>query len=457
MIDPHTGNRPAESLGTFLSELSLDAVPEPGIDQAERCFLDTVGVAVAGSTAEAGTIAAETMAELQGTDGPATLVGRGTDASVLDAVFVNAAAGHSLDFDDTVSSIHTHVSLPLVAAILAAGEATGASGEDAIEAYIAGYETDVYVARPFVETHYELGWHATSTFGVFGTAAAAATLWDLSADETATALEMAASFASGLKKNFGSTTKPIHPAHAARSGLTAAALARHGATATAGALGAERGFYDLYGEGADPDPDAFPDLGERWAIVEDGVDVKKYPCCHFTHTAIAATEALQAEHGFSAADVESVAVEGSSVARETVAHDDPSSGLQGKFSMPYCVASAIHRDRVGIDAFADEAVAHPEVRALLERVTYSVDESLAPGAHGATVRITLRDGETIEQFREQPPGTHENPLSEAELLEKFRHCATRIYDDETVDTFADRLRNLRDQEKLARAIPGGHA
>lgn len=457
MIDPHTGDRPAATLGRFVADLDFATIPEAGVDQAERCFLDTVGVAVAGSQAAAGSIAAETMADLQGTGGPATLVGRGTDAAVLDAAFVNAAAGHSLDFDDTLSVIHTHVSLPLVAAILAAGQATDADGADAIAAYVAGFETDVYVARPFIASHYERGWHATSTIGVFGTTAAAASLWDLSAKETATALEMAASFASGLKKNFGSTTKPIHPAHAVRSGLTAAALARNGATATEAALGMDRGFYDLYGEGTDPDPEAFPRLGGRWAIVEDGIDVKKYPCCHFTHTTIAATESLLAEHGFGADDVESVEVQGSSVARETVAHDEPTSGLQGKFSMPYCVAAAIARDRVGIDAFTDAAVTEASAQALLSRVTYGVDESLPSGAHAATVTITLRDGETVEKFREHPPGTNDNPLSEAELREKFRHCAGRVYDDDTVKTLADRLRDLRDQPDLGAVIPGRHA
>ncbi len=448
-----TNHTPAELIGQFVADLSIDDVPDDGVRTAERCFLDTVGVAIAGSQADAGSLAAETFIDLQDTGGPATLIGRGTGMTVLDAAFVNATAGHSLDFDDTVSEIHAHPSVPLVSAILAAGQQADATGRDALEAYVAGFETDYQIAKPFIEGHYERGWHATSTIGVFGAAAAAASLWSLSAAETATALDMAASFASGLKKNFGSTAKPVHPAHAARSGLTAAALARNGATATAAALGEDRGFYDLYGEGAPYEPDAVAAPGERWAIVETGVDVKKYPCCLFTHAPIAATEALAAEHGFGPGDVESIDVSASSVARETVAYDEPESGLQGKFSMQYTVASALTRDRVGIDTFADDAVGHGPTRKLMDRITFSVDESVRPGWHGATVTVTLRNGETLTATRDEPPGTPTEPLSEAELREKFRHCASRVYGDTRVETLADRLLSLRSQADLEAVIP----
>jgi 2-methylcitrate dehydratase PrpD len=444
---------PAERLGHFVADLALDDVPDDGVHTAERCFLDTVGVMIAGSEADAGSLAAETMADLQGTGGPATVVGHGTESAVLDAAFVNATAGHSLDFDDTVSEIHAHPSVPLVSTILAAGEAADADGREALEAYVAGFETDYHVAKPFIAGHYERGWHATSTIGVFGATAAAASLWSLSPTETTNALDMAASFASGLKKNFGSTAKPVHPAHAARSGLTAAALARNGATATDAALGDDRGFYDLYGEGTTYDPGSVPAPGERWAIVETGVDVKKYPCCLFTHAPIAAVERLAVEHGFGPDDVESIDVSASSVARETVAYDDPESGLQGKFSMQYTVASALTRDRVGIDTFADDAVDHEPTRELMDRVTFSVDESVRPGWHGATVTVDLRSGETLTATRDEPPGTPAEPLSEAELREKFRHCANRLYEDERVEVLADRLRSLRSQTDIEAVVP----
>jgi len=123
--------------------------------------------------------------------------------------------------------------------------------------------------------HYEDGWHATATFGIFG-AAAAARLLGLDAEATRRALCVAASMPAGLKRNFGSMTKPLHAGLCSRSGVTAARLARDGLTADAAAVSGEKRFWDLYGP---EERRAFAGGGGRWWLREEGTHVKSYPCC----------------------------------------------------------------------------------------------------------------------------------------------------------------------------------
>lgn len=453
MGDSTAGPSPARTLAEFLCGFSLDDVPDAAVRTAERSFLDTTGVAIAGARRGAGEVAASAVTGLQGTGGASTLLGRDDAAAPLDAAFVNGTAAHCLDYDDVVTGIHVHPSAPMVPAILAVGEHLDASGREALAAYVAGFETQYYVAAPVTPDHYERGWHATATYGAFGAAAAAGRLLGLDADGMRRALDAAASMPSGLKRNFGSMAKPMHAGQAARAGVTAAVLAADGFTATRGALGFDGGFFDLYRGESAPDPGAFPSLGDRWALREDGVDVKKYPCCYFTHSSVAAAEALAAANDVSPAAVDRVAVEASRAARDVLVYDDPSSGLEAKFSMPYAVASAIARDRVGVEAFTDDGIDHPATAALVDRVSLAADPDLAYGSHAATVTVELTDGTVLERHERAPPGTADDPLSDDELAAKFEHCVAPALGADEAAVLRDRLADLRTVDSLASLFP----
>jgi len=440
---------PDAELAAFVADLGFEDLPDGAVRTTERVFVDTAGVTVAGAAEGAGELAVERTGALSG-GGDATLVGADAAASVTDASFANATAGHGLDFDDVTWGVW-HPSVPMVAPILAVAERAGATGREAITAYVAGYETQCYLAHALLPSHYERGWHATATFGAFGTAAAVASLLALDEAATRNALDIAASTPAGLKKNFGTMTKPMHAGQAARSGVTAALLAADGFTAAEGAMSGERGFTDLYA-GDDPaDLTALPALGEEWAIREDGIQVKKYPCCYFTHPAIAATEALVAEGDIAPSDVEYIRVMASQGAADALHYTDPDTGLEGKFSMEYVVACAVARDRVGLAAFDDELVPDPDVQAVRERVDFEVDPDLEYNPYHTTVRIETRDG-VHERIQEKPPGTPEDPLSAAELEEKFRMCVGRA--DRAVDADAAFavLDDLREADRAAAAL-----
>ena len=438
----HAHEAPAAEIASFVSSLTYEDVPMDAVQIAERCFVDTVGVTLAGASEGAGETAATAMRAAGEDDGPASILGRGTSAPATGAAFVNGTAGHGLDFDDVSDGVNGHPSVTLVAPCLAVGEAVGASGQAVLAAFVAGFETECYLTAPISPDHYAAGWHATSTIGTFGAAAAAASLLDLDESRAAHAINIAASMPAGLKRNFGTMTKPMHAGQAARSGVTAAYLADDGFTADPDAIRASKGFIDLYGGTDDPDFDATHVLGEEWAIVKYGVGVKKYPCCYFTHTGITAASRLVNEHDIDVDDVAAVDVRASRGAGDALHNVDPETGLEGKFSMHYSIASAIARDRVGLAAFDDENIDDPDVQAVREKVSFETDPTVSYGSYTTTVTIETVDAESYSLTLDKPEGTHDNPLSEAELREKFLMCADRAVDREEGERLYEAINDL---------------
>lgn len=443
--------RPAfpSDLAAHLAALTYDDLPDAAVENVEHCFLDTIGVALAGGPEPAGEIAARVASASSGDAGPATLWGHDGTASVLDAAFANGTASHALDFDDVTPSETGHPSAPMVAPLLAIAERSPEySGRDLVRSYAAGFEAQDLLAEIVNPSAYQQGWHATATMGTFGAAAAVASLLELSPEETRNALNISASASSGLIRNFGSMTKPMHAGHAARSGATAALLAADGFTGAEDAITGDRGYFDLYyGEEVEyPELSGSPD---DLAMVRQGVFFKKYPSCNRTHTSIAATTRLVEEHNIDPGEVESITATTSQRARDVLLHDDPSEPLEGKFSLPYTVANAVVHRNVGIETFTEEYLDDPTVQAIRERVAFLVDDDLPYSTYQSTVEITT-DDDTVSQTVVDPPGQYDNQMSRSDLREKFVDCASRVIDDgNAVDEVADAALDLRNADSQA--------
>jgi 2-methylcitrate dehydratase PrpD len=337
----------------------------------------------------------------------------------------------------------------MVAPLLAVGERERASGRELLTAYVVGFETQAYLAAPISPGHYERGWHATATLGVFGATAAIASLLDLTTDEICHALNIAASMPAGLKRNFGSMTKPVHAGQAARSGVSAAHLAAEGVDADATAISGQRGFFDLYRGEKEPDVRASQDLGDQWMLLSDGIDIKKYACCYYTHAAIYGAVQLIKNYSLSPEEIESIRIEASRGAIDAVEHDDPKSPTQAKFSMPYLIAYAVVNGTVDLDAFEEDSISDPAVEDVRKQVTFALDEERAYDDYGASVTIESAAGSVYERAQDQPPGTHDDPLTDAELREKFEMCWQVIRPEESAEAAYHRLDSLRDVDDIS--------
>ena len=445
-----------ERLARFVAE--TQRVPDGALLQAKRAALDTLGVALAGSREVSARAVADWLRD-QGGRPEAAVLGRTLRLTAADAALANGTAAHALDFDDVSLPMRGHPSAPLLPAVLAVGEAAGSSGRDLLEAFVLGVEVEAKLGRAIGGPHYALGWHATSTLGTLGAAAACARLLRLDAGRTRMALGIAASLAAGLQQNFGSMTKPLHAGWAARSGVVAAQLAARGFSAGAEAVEGPSGFLRAMSGGADPDLAPFDALGEPFEIVSPGLGVKLYPCCYATHRAIDAVLELCAAHGTAPASVAAVRVEVNRGGMMPLRVEPPATGLEGKFSLAYCLAAALIDGGVGLPSFTDEAVSRPAVRELMAKVKASEGELAGEFPIGgyAEVRIVLRDGTEYGTRVDVPRGDPSRPLSWDELAAKFRDCTGVALPAGSVDAalrLIEGLDGLDDVRRLTEALTG---
>jgi 2-methylcitrate dehydratase PrpD len=420
----------AAELARRIVAMRYEALPAEAVHWARVGVLDTIGVTLAGANEDAARI---TAATLPLAPGPALVLGSRRRVAALDAALVNGTASHALDFDDCNNTLGGHPSVPIVPALVALAEETGASGRDLVLAYVAGFETETRIARGVNFHHYEKGWHPTATLGIFGAAAACARLMNLDAGRTATALAIAASLASGIKANFGTMVKPLHIGQCSRNGLFAALLAKNGYTAGERAFEHPQGFLEVFnGAGTYDAARILADWAAPLDITDPGIAIKQYPCCGSTHPALDAMLAIRRQHAPRPDEIERIEAW---IHKRRLAHTNrpaPAGNLDAKFSLQYCLARALVEGRVVLEHFEGDAWRDSAVQALLPRIRVAPydDTQFDPANHFAgEVRVTLSDGRVLAAKVEQPLGrTVRNPLPEDLLHDKFLSCAARVLD-----------------------------
>ncbi|PYM62327.1 MAG: MmgE/PrpD family protein [Candidatus Rokuibacteriota bacterium] len=429
----------------FAVKTSLEDCPPEALARVRLAALDTLGVMLAGA-GEPAARAVRAVARAEGGTPLATVVGTRLVTSPGWAALANGTAGHAHDFDDTNFALMGHPSVPLLAVALAAGEAETADGRAVTLAYIVGFEVSATLGAALNPEHYTRGWHATSTLGTLGCAAAAARLLRLDVTQTRHALAIAATHASGLKENFGSMTKPYHAGHAALSGIRSAQLAREGLTGSDTALEGKQGYVAAFGGGPRLEQ-SLDGLGRVWQLLASGIAVKPYPSCALTHSAIDALLELRAAHGLAPRDVVAVEVAVNRVVPDVLTHTRPTTALERKFSMQYCAAAALAEGRVDFGSFADGEVANRETRELMERVAMVVDPGLPQGVERhawSRVTVRLRDGRTVSTEARGARGHPDTPLSDAALREKFLGCAGTVLGADEAEGVAEQIEHLED-------------
>jgi 2-methylcitrate dehydratase PrpD len=405
---------------------------------------DTVGVTLAGATEDCVRILAATPG-VAAAPGRSLIFGSVKRTSALDAALINATAAHALDFDDVSGVFGGHPSVPLVAPLFALAEERELSGADVVTAYVVGVETETRLARAVHMHHYDKGWHPTATLGVFGAAAATAHLLRLSAAETTTALGIAASFASGLKANFGTMSKPLQVGQSARNGLMAALLAAGGYDANPHAIEHDQGFLSVFnGRGHFHPERMLADWGTPLEVAAT-ISFKQFACCGSAQAAIVVALDLRAIHHIAPSEIARVDVRVPARGLRHTNRPDPRTSLDAKFSVQYAVARALADGTVKIGDFQGDAVLDPAVRRILD-VTYAqahpgMNEH-GPGHWGAEVAVTLKNGRRYSRIIDEPAGPR-HALSAAARQEKFLMCAEGVLAADQAKRLYGQLLDLR--------------
>ena len=431
----------------YVTTSGLEDFPPEAVAAAKAAIIDCRGCMLAGSKETLADVLCDYVVGLGGTPS-ATVVGRGFKTSTPEAALINGAMSHAMDYDDVTFITKTHPSAVLIPAALPLAEEVGATGGEMLLAYLLGFEVACAVGDAISPAYYDdLGWHPTGPLGTLGAAAAASRLLGLDAGQTAMAISLAASQAAGLRQNFGTMTKPYHAGAACRSGITAAKLVRAGFTASADALEGRFGFMRAFSGGSGYDPEkAAASIGNRCYMVESGIEIKKYPCCGSAHLALDATARLLAQETFTADQVDRIDVLVDFDPPRSLIHSRPTGGLEGKFSMQYCLAAEILDGQIGLASFTDEQVARPEVQRLIPRI----EMRRHPGYEGQLswteaynqVEVHTKDGRVLTERAERATTGALRGVIMEDVRVKFLDCASVALTEQDANTALGMLDNL---------------
>ncbi len=389
-VETHSTPTPAgltAILAGACRDISFEGLPPAAVFLAKQCILDWLGVTMAGYTESLAVILREQALE-DGGASQATLVGSGERVSAAQAALVNGAASHALDFDDVHIGMSGHPTVPVLPAVLALAERTGASGGDVIAAFVAGFEMECRIGAYVMPGHYQRGFHATGTLGAFGAAAACAHLLGLDTERWGHALGIAGAQAAGLKSMFGTMCKPLHAGKAAQNGLNAALLAARGFTSNPAVIETEQGFGATQAPSVSVER-ALAGLGDDLAI--NGVLFKYHAACYGTHETIENLLVLRELPDVTPEAVESIELR---VPRGHLAMcniQEPATPLEGKFSLRFTAAMALADGDLSERAFTPARVADPRFTSLRDRVTV-VPHSGDHFEGGSETVLRLRSG-----------------------------------------------------------------
>ena len=422
----------AQQLAGRIAGLRAERLPPAVRAKCVDLLIDVVGLCV---TARNEDYVKAALAGLDD-DGLCTAIGHARTLSSAGAAFVNGTAAHGEDFDDTFEGGPVHAGAVVVPAVLAACERAPSLtlprlrgregwGPAALIGIAVGCEAMCRLSTVVPKAVHKAGFHPTAVFGVMGAAAGVSAALGLTQKQIVDALGIAGSMAGGIIEYLaeGAWTKRLHPGWAAQSAIRAALLARAGFNGPRTVFEGVHGLFHGFAHTAAGNYGALGDFGERWVI--ETLAFKPYPCGTMAHPYIDCARRLAAR-GIKPDAVKELVCE---VAEGTVhrlweplaAKQRPPNGYAAKFATPFILATGFVRGGVGLDAFTDEAVRDPAVLALAAKVRYVIDpDNPYPNTFTGHIRAVLNDGSVVEERQPHFRGGAQEPLTRADLEEKFR-------------------------------------
>jgi 2-methylcitrate dehydratase PrpD len=426
--------------------LKAGDIPASIRQRAQTSFLDTVGVAIAGSATRVGILARHVGLQAM-SSGSSTIFCDAAPASAPTAAFVNGACAHALDFDDNCYAGVVHGSAVIAPAALAVAQMTNASGQDLLTAFIAGSECEYAFGAATQNVLYAKGWWTTGVLGPIGSAVASCHLLGLSAAQMTSALGLAIAGAGGSKAAFGTDGKPLLAGRAAEAGVVCALLAAQGAIGPEQAVESTNGFIRLVNAGQF-DSASLARLGKEWFAQSPGVDIKRIPVCLSSHAAVDAVLALIAAHHIDLKDIESISCDVPPMVRRNLVYDRPTTVQQAQFSMQFPMAVSLLHGTLTLAHLNQGFVEDREIGAWMSRVQMTTstlwnDAQLCLAApEGAQVELRLTSGAVFKAFRGLARGAVSDPLSPGEIKDKFITCVVPVLGNNKAQPLFDALQNL---------------
>jgi 2-methylcitrate dehydratase PrpD len=433
-------------LCTWVTESPTVPAGGPLWQAAMMHITDTVAVMIAGVSARAVTVLHAINSDAAPGGGPARTV-LGAQADARAAALVNGAAAHVLDFDDfEMRALIGHPSAVVLPAVLAVAQEQDASLGELVSAYATGVEVAIRVGELVNPDAFLRSWATTAVVGVIGATAGCCRLSRLDAGTTEKALGIASSLAAGMKFNVGSMTKALHAGNAAAQAVFAMRLAACGYDAMPDFLGAAGGFAEaVAGRPAGDVPGSWPADREP-ALTSGDIWLKQYPSCGATHAPMDALREILAA-GVDPGSITQISCEVPPHTLNVLPFRVPKTGLEGKFSLPYCMAVTVTNGSVTARHFDESSFRLPDdVRSLITRISMTLAADWDAGGYvssqapvGARVSVTA-GGKSYRAERQQPAWSSAAGVDRASFAQKVQSCLSARFSAAEADAWLEELR-----------------
>lgn len=416
----------SEQLIDCVSALDADSLPPLIRTRAEDLLIDVAGLCVAARNRDY--IRALISAVDRG--GACTVLAHAGGFSAEDAAMINGTAAHGEDFDDTFEAGLVHTGAVIVPAVLAACERFGRDGRAALLGIVAGIEGHCRLSLVAPTAIHRAGFHPTSVTGAIASTLAVATTLGFDRRQTTDALGIAGSMAGGIIEYLaeGAWTKRLHAGWAARIGLHAARIAQHGFLGPRTVLEGTHGLFNGFARDVNRDYGAIArDFGRKWHMLD--LTFKRYASGAINQPFIDCALRL-ANKGFQAEDIAEVVCETAEGSLHRLweplgSKQAPANEYAAKFSVPFNIAVAFVTGAAGVEAFSESTVRDARILGLASKVRYVIDaHNPYPKALTGHIRVTLENGSVYEERQSHMRGGVLDPLSRAELEDKFRGNTT---------------------------------
>lgn len=440
-------------LGSWAASLQFSDIPDAAWDCLKSSLIDSFAVAIAGVAHMNFRLIcnANNLINNKSQNG-AYVFGQDRYYSTADAAFLNGAAIHSLDFDDTSFVGVLHPSTVVFPACLALAESMDLDISALLLAYITGLEAELYFADLYGDVAYDAGYWTTASLGVIGAAVACGKLLSHSPDQMTNSVRLALQLSMGMRSVHGSFAKAYLAGAAARAGLEAAVATESGINCGVNTLAGEYGYLYMLPGIQKATPNVLP--GEKFKILDPGLSYKQYPLCSATQAAIDALLYLKQQHQFSYLDIHSINCYSTDLVLKSLKYALPENPAQAQFSMPFALATAAIKDMVNVSDLSNEWLNNNDMRSLASKVSLFKDDSLVLAKdlnlypEASRVQVDLNNGKSFTHTILAAKGMPVNPFSQTDFKNKFINCTQHAFGDKSESIYSV-LNDLRGEQKLS--------
>ena len=415
-----------KKLAELVVNTDYEDLPEEVIRKAKILMIDTLSCAVAGYT-EAKEEVSWAIELAKGMGGPpeSSIWIDNTKVSAMAAALANGCMVHTIDFDDTHLESIAHIGCGVLGSILPLAQKMHCDGKDVVTAYVLGVEIAARVGNSVnkgsVHYHFKY-WHPTATFDTIGAAAACAKIMKFNVEQTRMCIGLGLDQAAGFRYSCisGDYAKTLHAGWAAMRGVMSSNIIAAGATGPVELLGDPLGFCTAMC--AEPNMDyLIENLGQEWAVMKDCL--KFYPCIQGSHAGVEAVTTIVTEHDVDPEEIESITIRLSPLAPGHGTNYHPDTVMAARLSIPFCIATAATKKRVGLRDFNDETLKDEKFLNFMQKIKIVPSpeflEAYPDSGFSSEATIVLKDGKTYKCMIPYCKGHSLRPIDDKDVMDKY--------------------------------------